>query len=178
MENPRLSTFILRNMGLPNPATTSFKQLWAPWRDRFIYHPKAKGCIFCQKPRSRNDIKNLIVWRGKTVYTMLNLYPYNNGHLMIAPYRHLKSTTLLSKQEMVELFEMANKAVLQLEKKLKPHGFNMGFNVGRAAGAGYDKHIHLHVVPRWNGDTNFMPVLSGNKVISESLKNLRSRLLS
>ena len=103
-------------MGRSESASLSAKQLWAPWRDRFIYHSKAKGCIFCRKPRSDKDQESLILWRGKTVYTILNLYPYNNGHLMIAPYRHLKNTTLLSKQEMIELFEMANKAISQLEK--------------------------------------------------------------
>lgn len=152
-------------------------KLWAPWRNVFIYHKKNKGCIFCKHPKSRRDAETYIVERGLQVYSILNLYPYNNGHIMIAPYRHVKSPDLLKSSEMTELFTMMNRTLKALDKALKPHGYNVGFNLGRVAGAGYDKHIHLHIVPRWNGDTNFMPVLSNTKVISESLKSLRSRLL-
>ena len=153
------------------------KKIWAPWRSKFVYHRKTKGCIFCEKPRSHNDAKNFLVERGRTVYSMLNLYPYNNGHLMIAPYRHLKNVTLLSPEESGELFKMLQQSLKQLDKILKPHGYNIGFNIGRIAGAGYDKHVHLHVVPRWQGDTNFMPVIGETKVVSESLARLRKRIM-
>jgi ATP adenylyltransferase len=159
-----------------HPNKGGMNRLWAPWRHKFLSHPRPKGCIFCQRPKSRNGSKALIVSRGREVYTILNLYPYNNGHLMIAPYRHLKNIGLLSQSEILELFQMANRAIKKLDKTLKPHGYNIGFNIGRAAGAGFDKHIHLHIVPRWSGDTNFMPVLSGTRVISESLEALRVKL--
>lgn len=152
------------------------KKIWAPWRSKFIYHAKNKGCIFCAKPRSRRDKKNLIIERGRTVYSMLNLYPYNNGHIMISPYRHVKKLTALTREEFLELFAMLKRTQKVLQKALKPHGYNVGFNSGRVAGAGYDKHAHLHVVPRWLGDTNFMPVIGETKVISESLEGLRKRL--
>lgn len=116
--------------------------------------------------------------RGEHVFSMLNLYPYNNGHLMIAPYRHVARIQDVTKTESAEMFALAQKSARLLETSLHPDGFNIGFNIGRVAGAGYDGHIHLHVVPRWNGDTNFMPVLSGDKVISESLDEVRSRLLA
>jgi ATP adenylyltransferase len=154
------------------------ERLWAPWRNKFLSHPRPTGCIFCEKPRSRSDRKNLILERGRRAYSILNLYPYNNGHVMIAPYRHLKDLRLLSGDETTEIFAMAKALLDRLDKVMKPDGYNVGFNVGRAAGAGYDRHVHLHVVPRWNGDTNFMPVLSGTKVISESLDELRERLLA
>lgn len=109
---------------------------------------------------------------------MLNLYPYNNGHLMIAPYRHVARIQDVTPAESAEMFAVAQKSASLIEKNLHPDGFNIGFNIGRAAGAGYDGHIHLHVVPRWSGDTNFMPVLSGDKVISESLDEVRRRLLA
>ncbi len=153
------------------------QKLWAPWRNKFIYHRKAKGCIFCEKPRLRQDAKNFLIERGKTVYSMLNLYPYNNGHVMISPYRHLKTITQLTTEETLELFQMLQRTLKKLDKALRPHGYNVGFNIGRIAGAGYDKHVHLHVVPRWLGDTNFMPVVADSKVISESLSDLRKRIL-
>jgi ATP adenylyltransferase len=154
------------------------QKIWAPWRSKFIYHRRTQGCIFCTKPNQRSDKESLIVERGKTVYSLLNLYPYNNGHLMIAPYRHLKNVTLMSPEECAELFCMLQRSLKKLDKLLKPKGYNVGFNIGRVAGAGYDKHIHLHVVPRWPGDTNFMPVVAETKIISESLSKLREKLLS
>jgi ATP adenylyltransferase len=154
------------------------KKIWAPWRRKYICHLPVRGCIFCEKPRSRNDAKNYLLERGRTVFSILNLYPYNNGHLMIAPYRHIASPALLNSAETAELFEMMTRLMKKLDQVIKPHGYNIGMNVGRTAGAGCDKHIHMHVVPRWNGDTNFMPVLTGTKVISESLKALRQRLIA
>ncbi|MBI4353480.1 MAG: HIT domain-containing protein [Candidatus Omnitrophica bacterium] len=154
------------------------ERLWAPWRSRFIYHSKLKGCLFCQKPRSLRDRRNLVIERGKYVFSMLNLYPYNNGHFMIAPYRHIAHLTLLTSRESGELFEMLKRTLKKLDRVLKPHGYNVGFNIGRAGGAGYHRHIHLHGVPRWQGDTNFMPVLNDTKVMIESLDEMRKRLLS
>ena len=153
-------------------------KLWAPWRRKFIYHRKVKGCIFCEKPKSRRDAANLILKRGETAFSILNLYPYNNGHLMVAPYRHLDNVTRLTVRESAEIFRMIQDAVRRLDKLLKPHGYNIGVNIGKAGGAGFDKHVHFHVVPRWSGDTNFMPVVAGDKVISESLQTLRKKFLS
>ena len=152
-------------------------KLWAPWRKKFLTHPKPKNCIFCSKPKSRQDRKNLILERGEKVFTILNLYPYNNGHLMIAPYRHVASPDELEKAEWDELFFYLRRCQAALRDKLKPEGYNMGMNVGKSAGAGFDGHIHFHIVPRWVGDTNFMPVVAGEKVISESLDALHSHLM-
>ncbi|MEM2001365.1 MAG: HIT domain-containing protein [Candidatus Methanomethylicaceae archaeon] len=145
------------------------KNLWAPWRLAFIVEEKKDVCIFCEKPKENDDDKNLIFARGGSVFGMLNKYPYNAGHLMIAPYRHIKNIEDLEEGEWKEIFELLRDSMNVLKRTMSPEGFNIGFNVGRAAGAGYD-HIHLHVVPRWNGDTNFMPVLSDTKVIPEHLE--------
>jgi ATP adenylyltransferase len=153
-------------------------RLWAPWRKKFLRHGKPKGCIFCEKPKSRRDAANYVVERGKAVFSMLNLYPYNNGHVLISPYRHLKNVTDFTPAESKELFEMIQRTVKKLDKILKPDGYNIGANIGRAAGAGFDKHVHFHVVPRWVGDTNFMPVNGDTKIISESLDALRKSLLA
>ncbi len=153
-------------------------KLWAPWRKKFLTHTKPKGCIFCSKPKSKQDRKNLILERGKSVFSILNLYPYNNGHAMIAPYRHVASPELLNAAEWSDLFLQMTRTKAVLDKILKPHGYNMGINVGHVAGAGFDQHVHFHIVPRWNGDTNFMPVVAQEKVISESLDSLRESLMT
>ncbi|MCX8182168.1 MAG: HIT domain-containing protein [Candidatus Methanomethyliaceae archaeon] len=145
------------------------KNLWAPWRLTFIVEDKKDTCIFCEKPKENEDAKNLIFERRGRVFGMLNKYPYNTGHLMIAPYRHVKNIEDLAEVEWEEIFELLRDSLTVLKRAMSPEGFNIGFNVGRAAGAGYD-HIHLHVVPRWNGDTNFMPVLSDTKVMPEHLE--------
>ncbi|MGC8936209.1 MAG: HIT family protein [Candidatus Methanomethylicaceae archaeon] len=151
------------------------KTLWAPWRLAFIVEDKKDSCIFCDKSRENEDEKNLIFERREKVFGMLNKYPYNVGHLMIATYRHVKEIEELSDDEWAEIFELLRDSVMVLKKTMSPEGFNIGFNVGRSAGAGYD-HIHLHVVPRWNGDTNFMPVLSETKVIPEHLEETYRKL--
>jgi ATP adenylyltransferase len=161
-------------------STAEPNKLWAPWRKKFLRHTPVKGCIFCSKPKARgirSDRRNFIVERGSSVFMMLNLYPYNNGHLMIAPYRHIDSPALLTEAEHLEMLRLMRVAIKKCDKILKPHGYNIGMNVGRTAGAGFDKHIHLHIVPRWLGDTNFMPVVTGDKVISESLEQLWERLI-
>jgi len=146
------------------------KILWAPWRAKFVKKKKHKICIFCSKIKSKNDTKNLVLYRGKYSFVMLNLYPYTNGHLMVAPYKHVSKLELMSKDEIYELFDLVSKMVKVLKKTHKIDGSNIGINLGRAAGAGIEEHLHIHIVPRWFGDTNFMSVVSDTKVISESLE--------
>ncbi|MFA5145834.1 MAG: HIT domain-containing protein [Candidatus Omnitrophota bacterium] len=146
------------------------KELWAPWRSKYIYARKQTRCIFCgNRTRSKNDRKRYIVARSEHSFAMLNLYPYNNGHVMVAPYRHVKSIEYLSGEELTDVMGLVRKEKMLLDRKLKPHGYNIGMNIGRVGGAGFDGHVHIHIVPRWTGDTNFMPVLSGTKVVAESL---------
>lgn len=152
--------------------------LWAPWRKGYIQNLKSEQCIFCVKPRQKKDSKNYIIWRKKYSFAMLNIYPYNNGHILIAPYRHVSSLNKLKKEEINELFSLLKKAEKKLKEKLSPDGFNIGINIGKVSGAGYADHIHIHIVPRWQGDTNFMPVLAETKVISESLEELYKLLKS
>ena len=137
-------------------------KLWAPWRSKYIYSRKKKKCIFC-------DLKDYVLEKTKYSFSMLNIYPYNNGHVMVAPFRHVKSLEYLKAEELKDLMDLVVKTKKILDKKIKPHGYNIGLNIGKAGGAGFAGHIHIHVVPRWTGDTNFMPAASGTKVISESL---------
>ena len=136
-------------------------------------NPGKQGCIFCKmRKKQKNAAQGGIIFKGKSSFIVMNAYPYNNGHLMIAPYRHLGKIEKLSMKELTEIMLLMQKTVKVLKQVLHPDGFNIGFNVGRSAGAGIDTHLHLHIVPRWNGDTNFMPVISGTKVISQSLEEL------
>mgnify|MGYP001028469684 CR=1 FL=1 len=144
--------------------------IWAPWRMEYIAAAKENGCILCQKPLEKDDETNLILYRGRSNFIILNSFPYNPGHLMIAPYRHLARLEDLTGEELTEHFVIVKKSVKLLTEVMKPMGFNIGLNIGRAAGAGIEEHIHTHVVPRWQGDTNFMPVLSDTKVVPEALK--------
>ncbi len=146
-------------------------RLWAPWRNKYILSAisGSEECIFCRLPREKNDKKNYIVFRGKTAVVMMNIYPYNNGHLMIAPYRHIATLTKLTAEENLELMELLAQAEATLRKAMKAENFNLGMNLGRVAGAGFDGHLHFHIVPRWSGDTNFMPIISDTKVLSQSL---------
>ena len=157
------------------------RRLWAPWRLPYIAGvgrpQRSSGCLFCQKGRSRSDAKNLVLARAATGFALLNLFPYNNGHLMAAPYRHVGAVGSLSEEEWLDLWRLADEMISRLGRTVHPHGYNVGFNLGRAAGAGIPGHLHLHVVPRWNGDTNFMPVLGHTKVVSQSLAAAH-RLLS
>ena len=150
-------------------------KLWAPWRSKYIYLRKHKRCIFCGNKNPRSKAK-YIIRRSEHAFSMLNLFPYNNGHVMVAPYRHVKSLELLSDIELIDLMKLVNKTKADLDKKLKPHGYNIGLNVGKVGGAGFAGHIHIHVVPRWVGDTNFMPVTGATKVMSESLDALHKLL--
>jgi len=146
--------------------------LYAPWRFSYIkstVSEEPKACIFCEAPK-KSDEEALILLRGEYVYAIMNLYPYNTGHVMIVPYRHISDYTELSVDEALEMHKMTIAVIEAIKELLKPHGFNLGFNIGRVAGAGIDKHIHLHIVPRWNGDTNFMPIIGGVKVLSQDVK--------
>jgi len=137
---------------------------------------KSKGCIFCEKPAQGRDEENLIVWRGETCFVILNRFPYNNGHFMVAPYRHVARLDELTGEETLELWRLVSVGISVIEGTMNPDGFNVGINLGRAAGAGVEDHIHVHVVPRWEGDTNFMPVLADTKVIPEHLAATWRRL--
>ncbi len=146
------------------------KQLWAPWRIEYIRSPKHDGCIFCDFPREHRDGERLILYRGKRSFIIMNNYPYNPGHVMIAPYRHVGKWEDLDDDELLEIMKLSQLVIKALKEVMNPDGFNMGVNLGRVAGAGIDDHVHLHIVPRWNGDTNFMPVIADTKVIPESLQ--------
>lgn len=144
--------------------------LWAPWRMAYIEGGRGDGCLFCDKPREADDRKNLILYRGPLTYVVMNLFPYANGHLMIVPYRHCEDLGRLSPAESLEIMQSAQRCTQILQRAFRAEGFNIGFNLGKVAGAGISEHVHLHVVPRWLGDTNFMPVLSNTKVMPEYLE--------
>lgn len=163
-----------------NEHTAGFEKLWAPWRMQYIEAidtEKSEGCIFCEKPREDRDRENYILLRGNTCYVILNVFPYNNGHLMVVPYRHTSSLDDLAAEVRLELMDTAAVMMRAMRGIMRPDGFNMGMNFGRSAGAGIAEHLHLHLVPRWNGDTNFMPVIGGAKVISESLDATYEKIL-
>ncbi|MEA2012636.1 MAG: HIT domain-containing protein [Verrucomicrobiota bacterium] len=146
------------------------RPLWAPWRIEYIRSEKNLECFICdKKSKDKNDSTNHIVTHGKTAFVILNRYPYNSGHLMIAPYRHTDDICTLSTEEQNEITSLRIKAIEVLRKLMAPEGFNLGYNLGSCAGAGLKDHIHEHIVPRWNGDTNFMPVLGDTRVVPESL---------
>jgi len=144
-------------------------KLWAPWRSKYIYLRKRKGCIFCGAKKENNKNERYVLERSAHSFSILNLFPYNNGHIMVAPYRHVKSLELLSAEELLDMMKLVNTTKIILDKKLKPHGYNIGLNIGKIAGAGVACHLHVHIVPRWTGDTNFMPLIADSKVVSESL---------
>ena len=149
-------------------------RLWAPWRKAYI-RPKSRNnkvCLFCRLLAEKRDAKNYILKRTPFSFALLNLYPYNNGHVMVVPKRHTDSTRVLSEEEKLDWLALYEEIMTVLKRSLKPHGFNAGINVGRIAGAGVPHHLHLHIVPRWRGDDNFMPVLASTKVISESLDSV------
>lgn len=152
------------------------KVLWAPWRMQYILGEKPEGCIFCVKPGERRDAENYILHRGRTCFVIMNIFPYNNGHLMIAPYRHVPSLVDLNDEELLELMKVLNLSLRALEDALNPHGFNIGVNLGKVAGAGVEDHVHIHVVPRWHGDTNFMPILAETKVMPQHLRETYGKL--
>jgi ATP adenylyltransferase len=145
-------------------------RLWAPWRIEYIRSIKEDGCIFCDKPDNTDDREMLILHRGKLAFVMMNLYPYNNGHLLIAPYTHTDHSNNLSPEERSEIMELGDASMTILKQAMKAEGFNFGANIGSAGGAGIEEHIHFHVVPRWKGDTNFMPIVGHTKVQVQGLQ--------
>lgn len=158
------------------------KPLWAPWRAEYIYcaagNPSAgkRHCLFCRLLKAKDDREKLILYRGRHAFVVMNRFPYNNGHVMVAPNRHTADLESLSAAEGAELFRLVQRSLAVLRRGLKPQGFNVGANLGRVAGAGVVGHVHIHIVPRWLGDVNFMPLLSETKVISEHLSETYDRL--
>ncbi len=150
------------------------KAIYAPWRMTYLKSDKPDGCVFCKESLRQED---LILLEGKTAYVMLNLYPYINGHLMIIPYRHVYKLDDLTPEEKLEMFQLIDVAVKSLEDCMHPEGFNVGINLGKAAGAGVDDHVHIHVVPRWIGDTNFMTIIGEVRVIPDDLIKTWERLV-
>jgi ATP adenylyltransferase len=148
------------------------QRIWAPWRMPYVKDASKdtdEQCIFCAGA-PKDDEENLIVHRGERCFVILNKFPYTNGHLMVAPYEHLSTLPEVDAETIAELMDLAQKGMVGLEERYSPHGYNVGFNQGRVAGAGFEHHIHMHVVPRWGGDTNYMPVLADTRVMPQSLE--------
>ena len=152
------------------------EHIWAPWRMEFILNEKPDQCILCQKPCEKDDECSLVLYRGKLNFVILNKYPYNPGHLMVAPYRHIASVEDMNDDEILEHFSIVRRCTKALRNAFVPAGFNIGINLGKPAGAGIDDHVHTHIVPRWSGDTNFMPVLSDTRVLPEGLASTYAKL--
>ncbi len=152
------------------------KTIWAPWRAEFVLGKKEKGCIFCKRLKRKDSVKNLILYRGKRSFVILNKYPYNPGHAMVVPKRHVAHIEKLTAVEAAEFFEVTRLTVKLMKKALKPHSLNIGMNLGRSSGAGIPEHLHMHIVPRWNGDTNFMPVIGLTKIVSVPLEPIYDAL--
>lgn len=159
------------------------EKLWSPWRTKYIEtfkpgnEPGNGKCLFCRIPEENKDKEHFLLYRAKKCYIIMNLFPYNSGHLMIIPYTHASSLDELDQDTYLECMNMLNLSCKMLSDTIYPHGFNIGLNIGRDAGAGIVQHIHFHIVPRWNGDTNFMPVLNDVKVVSEAMEDTYMRLL-
>ena len=158
----------------------SMERLWSPWRMAYIRGAGdgTAGCIFCDLPAQgpEHDRENHLLARGRLTFVLLNAYPYNPGHLMVAPYRHVGDYGELTPEELAEMMALVGAAIRALEEDSGPHGFNLGMNLGHVAGAGIADHLHLHLVPRWGGDTNFMPIVGQTKVLPELLDETDRRL--
>ena len=152
------------------------QRLWAPWRLEYIKGPKPDECIFCSAAAGDDDAKSYVVARGEHCLVMLNAYPYTNGHVMVAPYAHLPSIEELDEPVLLELMHLTQRSLAVIREGYTPDGFNIGINQGKVAGAGVEDHVHLHVVPRWEGDTNFMPVIGDTRVLPQSLNDSRATL--
>jgi ATP adenylyltransferase len=150
------------------------QSIYAPWRMTYINSGKPEGCVFCRDSIREDDF---VLHEGKTAFVMMNLYPYISGHLMIIPYRHLSEIEDLQISEKIEMFDLIDLSIRSLKEAMQPHGFNIGMNLGKAAGAGIDDHLHVHVIPRWGGDTNFMSTVGKVRVIPEDLVTTRDHLL-
>lgn len=147
------------------------KQLWCPWRLDYILGPKPEACVFCLPEDRTEDEERLVLHRGQHVFVIMNKFPYNNGHLMVTPYRHVMSLCSLTPEESVETMRLLQHCTDILQQRFSPQGINIGLNTGEAAGAGIREHLHFHVVPRWNGDSSFMAVMDEVRVIPEHLRN-------
>jgi ATP adenylyltransferase len=155
----------------------SDRPLWAPWRVEYVTKPSTGACVFCSAAAQAGDEDGeLVVQRGELCFTMLNAFPYAAGHVMVSPYRHVGELEDLTEEELAELMRLATSALGALRLLMSPAGFNVGLNLGRVAGAGFADHLHLHVVPRWEGDTSFMPVIGDTRVISQALADTASAL--
>ncbi|MCX7706647.1 MAG: HIT domain-containing protein [Anaerolineae bacterium] len=152
------------------------KHLFTPWRMEYILKAKQPGCVFCAMLEEKDDAASLIVRRGERSFLVLNKYPYNNGHFMVVPYRHVDTLEELEPEELAEMMSLTTLGMRALRHTLRPEGFNFGANVGEVAGAGVKDHVHMHVVPRWSGDTNYMSVLSETRVIPQSLADTYKQL--
>ena len=152
------------------------EKLWAPWRSKFISSKKVKGCIFCKRLKENKDRKNLILFRGEKSFVIMNRFPYNPGHLMACTNRHTGKLENLTESEMKDLMKTTQLAIKTLKSALKPQGLNLGLNLGKVSGAGVASHLHIHIVPRWNGDTNFMPILARTKVVSIGMDEIFVKL--
>jgi ATP adenylyltransferase len=154
------------------------ENLHAPWRIEYILAPKTpqEGSVFANIAASSDDEENLIIFRDKTCFAVMNRYPYTGGHVLIVPYKKVPDFNGLTEQELLDLMLLTRRCQNAMTKVMRPDGFNLGVNLGKCAGAGILEHVHLHIVPRWNGDTNFMPVLAGTTVVPEALKEIAARL--
>lgn len=151
-------------------------RIFAPWRIRYVLGPKEQGCIFCNYPKENRDKENLILHRGEKNFVIMNRYPYNPGHLLIAPYRHVGDITDLTSDELLDIMEQVRSCEEVVRKVMEPDGFNIGINVGSVAGAGMEDHLHAHMVPRWDGDTSFMPLFGDVQVVPEALQETYDKL--
>ncbi len=156
-------------------AEISMQYLWSPWRMAYLRNENpsgsSAGCIFCDMPAENRDAENLIVHRGRLAFVILNRFPYNNGHMMVVPYQHASTLETLDAPVLSELMLLARQALATLRAMYNPQAFNLGVNIGAAAGAGIADHVHMHVVPRWAGDSNFMTTVAGTRVIPEALND-------
>ena len=152
------------------------EHIWAPWRMELIAQGEMKGCFFCEKSKEDRDAENYVLYRGEKNFIILNAYPYTPGHLMVATYRHIASLDELTGEELGEHFEMVRKSAKLLKETFDPAGFNIGLNLGKVAGAGIKDHLHTHIVPRWEGDTNFMTTIAATRVLPEALASTYQKM--
>jgi len=157
--------------------------MWSPWRSAYIAsfkkptrRTRPKRSLFTAALKSGDDDRHLIVWRGKLCFVIMNRYPYNSGHLMVVPNRQTADIQDLTAEELTDIMLTVQRSIRALDDVMRPHGYNLGTNLGKVGGAGVDNHVHFHIVPRWTGDTNFMPVLADTKVISEDMRNTLKKL--
>ncbi len=150
--------------------------IWAPWRIGYVVSEKAESCILCDKRDAADDEASYVLYRGRQSCVLLNTFPYNSGHLMVVPHRHVSNLTDLSTEEACELMQVAQACIAALEQGLHAQGINLGMNIGQSGGAGIDDHIHLHIVPRWSGDTNYMTVVANTRVVPQSLAESAEQL--